>query len=62
MADAKDIEVIPEGIHHYTTGDDIPFETQKYYAQRHSIFSKYDDGIWMTDDLWFGVTPEPVAM
>ncbi|KAL8667528.1 MAG: hypothetical protein Q9202_000744 [Teloschistes flavicans] len=22
---------------------------------------KYDDGILMTDDAWFGVTPEPVA-
>ena len=33
----------------------------RYYHQRYSIFSKYDDGIWMTEDAWFGVTPEPVA-
>ncbi|KAK4981729.1 putative diacylglycerol O-acyltransferase tgs1 [Elasticomyces elasticus] len=33
----------------------------RYWHQRHEIFSKYDDGIWMTDDAWFGVTPEPVA-
>ena len=33
----------------------------RYFAQRYSIFSKYDEGIWMTDDAWFGVTPEPVA-
>jgi trimethylguanosine synthase len=32
-----------------------------YYQQRHKIFSKYDEGVWMTDDSWFGVTPEPVA-
>lgn len=32
-----------------------------YWAQRHRIFSKYDDGVWLTDDAWFGVTPEPVA-
>jgi hypothetical protein len=32
-----------------------------YWAQRYRIFSKYDDGIWLTDDAWFGVTPEPVA-
>jgi len=33
----------------------------RYWSQRHSIFSKYDEGIWMTDDAWFEVTPEPVA-
>lgn len=32
-----------------------------YWAQRYRIFSKYDDGVWLTDDAWFGVTPEPVA-
>lgn len=32
-----------------------------YWAQRYQIFSKYDEGIWLTDDAWFGVTPEPVA-
>jgi trimethylguanosine synthase len=33
----------------------------RYWNQRYKIFSKYDEGIWMTDDSWFGVTPEPVA-
>lgn len=33
----------------------------RYYQQRHKLFSKYDEGVWMTDDSWFGVTPEPVA-
>jgi hypothetical protein len=32
-----------------------------YWAQRYRIFSKYDEGVWLTDDAWFGVTPEPVA-
>lgn len=32
-----------------------------YWAQRYKLFSKYDEGIWLTDDAWFGVTPEPVA-
>lgn len=32
-----------------------------YWAQRYQIFSKYDEGVWLTDDAWFGVTPEPVA-
>lgn len=29
--------------------------------QRYSIISKYDEGIQLTDDAWFEVTPEPVA-
>lgn len=33
----------------------------RYFSQRYSIFSYYDDGVHMTDDAWFGVTPEPVA-
>ena len=33
----------------------------RYWHQRYRIFSKFDDGIWMTNDAWFGVTPEPVA-
>lgn len=33
----------------------------RYFHQRYKIFSKYDDGIWMTENAWFGVTPEPVA-
>ena len=36
-------------------------DIRRYFHQRHSIFSRYDDGIWMTEDAWFGVTPEPVA-
>ncbi|KAK5133058.1 hypothetical protein LTR08_008263 [Meristemomyces frigidus] len=51
----------PEGVHHYETADEVPFEISKYWHQRYEIFSKYDEGIWMTDDAWFGVTPEPVA-
>lgn len=51
----------PEGVHHYETAEQVPFEISKYWHQRHKIFSKYDEGIWMTDDSWFGVTPEPVA-
>lgn len=33
----------------------------RYWHQGYSIFSKYDEGIWMTDDAWFGVTHESVA-
>ena len=51
----------PDGARHYTSVEEVPFEISKYWHQRHEIFSKYDEGIWMTDDAWFGVTPEPVA-
>lgn len=29
--------------------------------QRYDIFSRYDEGIWFTEESWYGVTPEPVA-
>lgn len=54
-------QALPDGVHHYDDAEDVPFEISKYWHQRHDIFSKYDEGIWMTDDAWFGVTPEPVA-
>ncbi|PHH75366.1 hypothetical protein CDD82_4477 [Ophiocordyceps australis] len=41
--------------------DDIPDELRGYYAQRHTIFSRYDSGIRLTDAAWYGVTPEAVA-
>ncbi|KAI9834938.1 MAG: hypothetical protein M1819_002661 [Sarea resinae] len=56
-----DEEQIPDGCHHYTFVAEVPWDIQKYWHQRHRIFSNYDEGIWMTDDAWFGVTPEPVA-
>ncbi len=33
----------------------------RYWHQRYSIFYFYDYDIRLTDDAWFGVTPEPVA-
>ena len=51
----------PAGVHSYEDAEQVPFEISKYWHQRYEIFSKYDEGIWMTDDAWFGVTPEPVA-
>lgn len=32
-----------------------------YWKQRHRIFTKYEEGVWLTDDAWFGVTPESIA-
>jgi trimethylguanosine synthase len=36
--------------------------SDRYFHQRYNIFNFYDYDIRMTDDAWFGVTPEPVAM
>ncbi|KAL7950787.1 RNA cap guanine-N2 methyltransferase domain-containing protein [Trichoderma barbatum] len=47
--------------HHYTGKHEVPWDIQKYFSQRYSIWSFYDGGVHMTDDAWFGVTPEPVA-
>ncbi|KAL2064801.1 hypothetical protein VTL71DRAFT_3941 [Oculimacula yallundae] len=47
--------------HHYTHLSEVEYDIQKYFSQRYSIWSKYKQGIYMTDDSWFGVTPEPVA-
>ncbi|KAK4500533.1 hypothetical protein PRZ48_008722 [Zasmidium cellare] len=51
----------PDGVHYYESADEVPANITKYWLQRQNIFSKYDEGVWLTDDAWFGVTPEPVA-
>ncbi|KIX98295.1 uncharacterized protein Z520_05596 [Fonsecaea multimorphosa CBS 102226] len=52
---------LPEGVHHYESIEEVPWDIQKYWHQGYSIFSKYDDGIWMTDGSWYEVTHESVA-
>ncbi|PHH73629.1 hypothetical protein CDD80_3673 [Ophiocordyceps camponoti-rufipedis] len=46
---------------HYVDRNEVPWDIQKYYDQRFSIFSRYRDDIRLTDEAWYGVTPEPVA-
>ncbi|KAI9892049.1 MAG: hypothetical protein M1814_001754 [Vezdaea aestivalis] len=46
---------------HYKHIGEVPIALRKYWHQRYNIFSLYDHGICMTEDAWFGVTPEPVA-
>ncbi len=58
----KAILGLADHCHHYTSLSEVPWDIQKYWQQRYDIWTKYDDGIMMTDDAWFGVTPEPVAM
>ncbi|KAL9624464.1 MAG: hypothetical protein Q9160_001427 [Pyrenula sp. 1 TL-2023] len=51
----------PDGIEHYERFDEVPLEIRNYWKQRFWLFSRYNQGIWMTHDLWFGVTQEDVA-
>jgi len=61
MAAADGANAASHGARHFTEDDDFTDDNWKYWAKRYDIFHKYDDGIWLTDDLWFGVTPELVA-
>ncbi|PWY78187.1 S-adenosyl-L-methionine-dependent methyltransferase [Aspergillus heteromorphus CBS 117.55] len=61
MARHPTLDLPPEEVHHYEDISEVPWDIQNYWAQRYKIFSKYDEGVWLTDDAWFGVTPEPVA-
>lgn len=53
--------MLPDGVFHYDNIDEVPKDVRKYFYNRESIWLKYDEGIWMTKDGWFGVTPEPIA-
>lgn len=39
----------------------VPPRLFKYWLQRYSLFSRYDQGIAMDYDSWFSVTPEVIA-
>ncbi|KAK4447653.1 Trimethylguanosine synthase [Podospora aff. communis PSN243] len=52
---------LTENCHHYDDIHEVPHDIQKYWHQRYNIFQHYDYDIHLTDDAWFGVTPEPVA-
>eukprot|EP00004_Rigifila_ramosa_P020566 TRINITY_DN5345_c0_g1_i3.p1 TRINITY_DN5345_c0_g1~~TRINITY_DN5345_c0_g1_i3.p1 ORF type:complete len:452 (-),score=108.63 TRINITY_DN5345_c0_g1_i3:17-1372(-) len=36
-------------------------ETAKYWKRRYSLWSRFDEGVWMDRDMWFSVSPEEVA-
>ncbi|KAK8114934.1 RNA cap guanine-N2 methyltransferase, partial [Apiospora kogelbergensis] len=57
---AKSLPLTDE-CHHWTKIGEVPWDLQKYWQQRYTIFPYYDEGIRLTNDAWFGVTPETVA-
>ncbi|CDR40235.1 CYFA0S04e06590g1_1 [Cyberlindnera fabianii] len=34
----------------------------RYWAKRHLLFSRFDEGIYMNEELWYSVTPEAMAI
>ncbi|KAI8869656.1 S-adenosyl-L-methionine-dependent methyltransferase [Ramicandelaber brevisporus] len=39
----------------------IPSQIAKYWHQRYTLFSRYDEGIRLDEESWYSVTPEPIA-
>ncbi|KAK6464736.1 RNA cap guanine-N2 methyltransferase-domain-containing protein, partial [Scheffersomyces coipomensis] len=45
-------------MHTYHT---LPRNCKKFWGRRYKLFSRFDDGIYMTSELWYSVTPESIA-
>lgn len=41
--------------------NDFKGSMKKYWAQRYDIFAKYDNGVLLTRELWYSVTPESLS-
>lgn len=57
-----DTYIAPEDellLHNYHT---LPAECKKYWKKRYDLFSKFDEGIYMSSELWYSVTPEALAI
>jgi trimethylguanosine synthase len=58
------VDQFPEHLKKYTDWKSyilLKLTQSRYWFQRFKIWENYDQGIWMTEDAWFGVTPEPIA-
>ncbi|SGZ49310.1 CIC11C00000001975 [Sungouiella intermedia] len=59
MSDSENIDPEDELLMHtYAT---LPTNCKKYWNKRYNIFSKFDDGVFLTSELWYSVTPESTA-
>ncbi|KAI5961529.1 tgs1 [Candida theae] len=45
-------------MHTYYT---LPPSSQKFWNRRYELFSRYDEGIYLSAELWYSVTPELIA-
>ncbi|KAK6202709.1 RNA cap guanine-N2 methyltransferase-domain-containing protein, partial [Scheffersomyces amazonensis] len=46
-------------MHTYET---LPSRCKKFWSRRYQLFSRFDDGVYMTSELWYSVTPESIAI
>ncbi|KAG2732786.1 hypothetical protein G9P44_003776 [Scheffersomyces stipitis] len=46
-------------MHTYHT---LPDNCKKFWGRRYDLFGRFDEGIYMTSELWYSVTPESIAV
>ncbi|KAL7270102.1 putative diacylglycerol O-acyltransferase tgs1 [Rhizina undulata] len=51
----------PKGVTFFTEDNPPTGMLLGYWKQRKRLFARIDEGIWLTHDAWFEVTPEKVA-
>lgn len=39
----------------------LPEKCKKFWKKRYLLFSKFDEGVYLTSELWYSVTPEATA-
>ncbi|XP_069156898.1 uncharacterized protein Tgs1 [Procambarus clarkii] len=54
-------QIVNYGVIAESPPPDIPKDIHKYWAQRHRLFIKYDEGIKLDQESWYSVTPELIA-
>ncbi|KAI5776658.1 RNA cap guanine-N2 methyltransferase-domain-containing protein [Geopyxis carbonaria] len=54
-------EVKPDSVNLYSESNPPPDHIWGYWKQRNRLFERYNQGVWMTDDSWFEMTPEAIA-
>nr|XP_053627808.1 uncharacterized protein LOC128685346 isoform X2 [Cherax quadricarinatus] len=54
-------QLVNYGVTDESPPPDVPQEVHKYWAQRHRLFIKYDEGIKLDQESWYSVTPELIA-
>lgn len=58
-----DMVTSPEGDQdqHEPDGTHLPRRLRKYWYQRYSLFSQFDEGVLLDEEGWYSVTPECIA-
>lgn len=41
--------------------DRVPQRLRRFFAQRYALFSRFDRGVRLDDEMWYSVTPELIA-